>query len=208
MTERSNEEWLSALRPPPDATATGDLRSVLIRGLRGALSSRDNVGDADYEDFAQDAVVKILDSLESFRGESRFTTWAHKVTVRVALTELRRKRWRDWSLDKIVEGDASADGGDYTPAFMADATDGPEAQTVQASLMDVVRRTMDEKLTERQRTVLNALVVEGVPMDVVADQLGSNRNAIYKLVFDARQRLKAELLATGLTVDEILEAFG
>ena len=92
MIERTNQEWLAALRGPGRDEALADLRALLVRGLGYALAGHPNVDDSALEDFAQDALLKILAGLDSFRGESRFTTWAQKIAVRVALTELRRHR--------------------------------------------------------------------------------------------------------------------
>lgn len=206
MAERTNDEWLNALRSATPDAALSDLRSLLLRGLRGALGNRDDVAATDLEDFAQDALLKIMASLDGFRGESRFTTWAQKIAVHTALTELRRKRWRDWSLDKMAEGPAG-EPIDYTPQFLVDPADTPEQQAVQQTLLEVVRRAVAEKLTERQRIALTAIRVQGIPMDQVAAELGTNRNALYKLLHDARMRLKNELAATGLSADEILAAF-
>lgn len=206
MAERTNDEWLNALQSATPDAALSDLRSLLLRGLRGSLGNRDDVAATDLEDFAQDALLKIMASLDGFRGDSRFTTWAQKIAVHTALTELRRKRWRDWSLDKMTEGPAG-EPIDYTPQSLVDPADTPEQQAVQQTLLEVVRRTMTEKLTERQRMALIAIRVQGIPMDQVAAELGTNRNALYKLLHDARMRLKNELAATGLSADEILAAF-
>jgi len=99
MSERTNEEWLADLRGPNQDQAIEDLRDILIRGLSYSLSTRTR-GDIDVlvEDFAQDALIKILDNLDTFRGESKLTTWAQKIAIRVAYTELRRKRWQDVAL--------------------------------------------------------------------------------------------------------------
>ena len=104
MTARTNEEWVADLRSAAPDAALVELRAILLRGLSGAIGTQGDVAVADLEDFAQDAILKIIDALDSFRGESRFTTWAQKIAVRTALTELRRKRWRDQSLDKLTEG--------------------------------------------------------------------------------------------------------
>ena len=205
LAERSNEEWLAALRQsgPLYDEALVDLRALLVRGLGYALSNRSNVDDAVLEDFAQDALMKILDGLDSFRGESRFTTWAQKIAVRVAYTEMRRHRWRDVSLDEIT----SAPDNDFVPSFMADPSVGPEKQTIQRSVLDAMRRVIDEELTDKQREALIAVKVNGMPLEEVARRMGSNRNALYKLLHDARQRLKQQLLAEGLSPEEILAAF-
>ena len=205
---RTNEEWIAALAGDERDGALSDLRTILVRGLRAALGARGNVTDADVEDFAQDALLKILDNLDSFRGESRFTTWAQKIAVRVAYTELRRKRWQDWSLERVVEGEEEGARLDFTPMILADGEAGPEQQAVRASLVQVVEQTISEKLTERQRTAMVAVMVEGAPMDEVARRMDTNRNALYKVLHDARSRLKSALLDAGYTVDEILAAFG
>nr|MDQ3301868.1 RNA polymerase sigma factor [Actinomycetota bacterium] len=89
MAKRTNEEWLAALRGSGQDRAIGDLRAVLVRGLKVTFGGRVRGLDETAEDFAQDALIKVLNNLDSFRGESRFTTWAQKVAVRVAYTELR-----------------------------------------------------------------------------------------------------------------------
>ena len=104
MVERTNEEWLAALRGPEQEEALADLRTFLVRGLGYALANRSDVDDQVREDFAQEALLKILNGLDTFRGESRFTTWAQKIAVNVAFTELRRRRWQDTSLEAITEG--------------------------------------------------------------------------------------------------------
>lgn len=208
MIQRSNEEWLAALSNPPDAGAVGDLRDLLIRGLGAAFSSRRDVRADDIEDFAQDALVKILDALDSFRGESRFTTWAQKIAVRVALTEMRRKRWQDWSLDDMLVREGNPESSsDYTPAFLADPDAGPDVQAVRRSMVEIVQRTIAEDLSERQRTAMTAVMVHGVPLEEVAERMGAKRNAMYKLLHDARRKLKRSLEAADLSTDEILAAF-
>jgi RNA polymerase sigma-70 factor (ECF subfamily) len=204
VAERSNEEWIAALsQPGPEYDAAlEELRLLLVRGLGYALSRRHGIDDALLEDFAQDALLRILGSLDTFRGESRFTTWAQKIAVRVAYTELRRHRWRDVSLDDLT----GSPDADFTPSFMADPSVGPEQQAIQHSVLETVRRVIDEDLTDKQREALVAKI-QGMPLEEVARRMGSNRNALYKLLHDARQRLKDRLLAEGLAPEEILSAF-
>ena len=94
-SNRTNQQWLEALRGRDHDQALADLRAGLLRALRYALADRPEVSQTALEDFAQEAILRILDNLDSFRGESRFTTWAQKIAGRVALSELRRLRWRD-----------------------------------------------------------------------------------------------------------------
>ena len=203
MSERTNQEWLAELRSPQRDEALDDLRQILVRGLRYALAKRYDVPEADLEDFAQEALLKILAGLDSFRGDSRFTTWAHKIAINVAFTELRRRRWKNVSLQDLT---AQYDDA-FTPALLTDPDPSPEGMTTQQLLMEEVERVIAEELTERQRQALVAIVIGGMPPAEVARRMGSNRNAIYKLVHDARQKLKRRLLASGLSVEEILAAF-
>ncbi|MCZ7546982.1 MAG: sigma-70 family RNA polymerase sigma factor [Anaerolineae bacterium] len=115
LTQRTNAEWLADLRAPGPARdqAIADLRATLLRGLRYALSSRATVREADLEDFVQEALLRVLNDLDSFRGEARLTTWAQKIAVRVAFSELRRRRWRDVSLETMTE---TPTGGGVHPA--------------------------------------------------------------------------------------------
>jgi RNA polymerase sigma-70 factor (ECF subfamily) len=203
MGERTNQEWLDALGGPERDAALADLRAILMRGLRYALSDRPAIQVQDVEDFVQEALLKILAGLDSFRGESRFTTWAQKIAVRVAFTELRRRRWKDLSLQDLV---AQYEGA-FTPQALTDPASSPERTTTQHALLDTVRRLVAEELTERQRQAMVAVMLGGVPLEEVARRMGTNRNALYKLLYDARKRLKERLLARGLTPQEVLAAF-
>ncbi len=200
--ERTNATWLMALQGAERDVALADLRALLVRGLGYALAGH-GVTEADVEDFAQEALLKILEGLSSFRGESRFITWAQKVAVRVAFTELRRRRWQDVSLQDVL----SQYEGDFTPAFLGDPAPSPERQTTQRALVEIVQKAIAEGLSERQREALLATVLAGMSMTEVARRLNTNRNALYKMVYDARQRLRQELLASGLSPEEILAAF-
>ncbi len=216
MIERTNQEWLAALRGPGRDKALADLRAFLVRGLRYALANQANVTEADLEDFAQEALLKILAGLDSFRGESRFTTWAQKIAVRVALTELRRHRWRDVSLDEMT-GFPDADpstalrrgpGHRFIPDMLADPSAGPEQQAIQRMLLSTLGRIIATELTDRQRQALVAARIHGMPLEEVARRMGTNRNALYKLLHDARQRLKKRMMAEGLSPQDVLAAFG
>ncbi len=204
MVERTNQEWLADLRGPERDEALADLRTLLVRGLRYAMADRPAVTEADLEDFAQEAILKILAGLDTFRGESRFTTWAQKIAVHVAFTELRRRRWKDVSLEDLI---APYIEGDLTPSVLTDATPSPEQRTTQRLLMEMVQRLITEELTERQRQAMIAAVIGGMPLEEVARRMGTNRNALYKLLHDARQRLQKRMLARGLSPQDVLAAF-
>lgn len=155
------------------------------------------------EDFVQEALLQIQAKLDQFQGLSKFTTWASKIAVRQALAELRRARWRDFSLDALM-GEA-----EFTPSFLVQSTGPgrPEQSVLQGEAMQAVADVINQELTERQRAALIALVVQGVSMDVVAQELGTNRNALYKLLHDARKRLKQRLTERGYDVEDLLARF-
>ena len=160
--------------------------------------------DALIEDSAQDALLRILEKLDTFRGESRFTTWASKVAIRLALTELRRKRWENVALEDLVPEDT---GMDYTPAVLTDTETLPEQQAYQREVMRLVERLIMTELTPRQRQVMMAILKGGMPIGEAAERMGTNPNALYKMLHDARQRLKNRLEEEGYSANEILEAF-
>ena len=192
--------------PGPDKEkALEDLRSTLVRGLKYALWGLRRTAGKDFkalaEDFCQDALLQILDNLDSFEGRSRFTTWAHKIAVRVALTELRRKRWQDVSLNKILD---EAGAG----AMMGDEGGNPETVAERSDLLAMVHRIMMEELTEKQRTAIAAVAFGGMPLEEVARRLHTNRNALYKVIHDGRLRLKRRLAREGMSPQDILESMG
>ena len=202
--QKTNQEWLDSLQGPERDEALTELRAVLTRGLTYAMRDRTSVTEADVEDFVQDALLKVLDNLNTFRGESRFTTWANKIAVHVALSELRRRRWKDVSLQDLTSQDAQED---FVPAVAADPGPLPERKVTQRMLMELVMRLIAEQLTDRQRQAMQAVMMHGMNLQEVAVRMGTNRNALYKLLHDARKRLKKHLLAEGLSPQEILAAF-
>lgn len=206
---RTNEQWLEDLGSEGEQydAAINDLRQNLLNGLRRGLINRVNTSlpefDSQTDDFAQEAILRILDNLHTFAGRSQFTTWASKIAVSVALTELRRKRWQDSSLDGMTD----MGEGDYTPRIAADPGPEPSLAVEQADMMATVRRLIDEELTEKQRTALVASVIHGFSTVEVAHRLDMKANAVYKLLHDARLRLKRRLANEGLTPGEIIELF-
>ena len=201
MRERTNENWLAELRGPNPDEALADLYDLLIRGLRVGLGNDGGGVDANAEDFAQEALIKITGNLDSFRGESRFTTWAQKIAMNVALTELRRRRWRDVSLQDLFARREGADRGPADPHLTS------EQLALQNTVLGELRRMIDEELTDRQREAVVAVILEGMPISEVAKRMSTNQNALYKLLHDARRKLKREMEAAGLSPQEVLAAF-
>jgi RNA polymerase sigma-70 factor (ECF subfamily) len=215
MAERSSAQWLQDLKPNSStrSKAIEDLRARLQRGIYYYLSrERSDLADRAPEevaqmaqDFAQDATLRVLANMDSFRGDSQFTTWAMKIAMRIAISEMRRARYKDFSLDSIMaEGEL---GAGATPIADSGPPERPETATERHDVLQVISTAFSEILTERQRAALEALVLEGVPMDLVAEQLGTNRNALYKLVHDARRKLRSYLESQGLSPEYIMNLF-
>ena len=204
MVNRTNEEWLSDLSGENQDQAVEDLRKLLKKGLIYALASRIKTDlEHQVEDFVQDAILRILDKLDTFRGESKFTTWAQKIAVRVAFTEMRRKRWKDISIEDLLPEDS----GDYTPLVLSDPSPDPEKRATQESMLEMIEQILSEDLTERQRTSLLAIMHGGMPIEEVAIRMDTNRNALYKLLHDARKQMRSRLLERGFTAEEVLAVF-
>lgn len=208
MTKRTNEEWLSDLRSEGESreAALADLRSVIVGGLPFALSNWLSPSDPAFpplaEEVAQETLLRVQSRLDSFEGRSQFTTWVHKIAVHIALSELRRRRWKDVSLEALLEGGEGRLGG-----AAADPGPDPDAAAERSDLMSQLGRLMREELTDRQRRALTAVAIEGMPMDEVARRMGTNRNALYKLLHDARLRLKERMAREGLAPGEVLATF-
>jgi len=188
------------LRGSEKEAALADLRGLLVRGLRAALHGRTDGAEPFVEDFVHEALLKILGNLDSFRGESRFTVWAQKICVRTAFAEMRRSRWRDASLEDVIDRQGE---GAVAPA---DPVTDPERATAKSIVLADFRRLMDEALTEKQRLALLA-ALGGMPLEVIADRMGTNRNALYKLLYDARKRLKRRMEAERLSAEDVLGVF-
>lgn len=215
MVERTNEQWIAELTGPPEAQAQAleDLRVRLQRGIFYYLSrERSDLAHLSTqeltqmaEDLAQDATLRVLRNLGSFRGDSRFTTWATKVAVRVAISDLRRARYKDFSLDGLTASD------ELLPSTVASVGNNPDPNPEDAAerseVLAKISTALDEALTERQRQALVAVALQGVPMEVVADRMNTNRNALYKLLHDARRKLRSYLEAQGLSMDYLLDLF-
>ena len=210
MTDRTNEEWVADLKADgaQKEAALADLRAAIATGLPYALSNYLTPDNPQFESLAeevtQDTLLRVLDHLDSFEGRSRFTTWVQKIAVRIALTELRRRRWRDFSLDSLV--DENEEGVSF-PSLMIDPAPNPDALTQQSDMLQRIGRLINEELTDKQRQALVATAIEGVPLEEVARRMDMKRNALYKLLHDARLRLKKRLANEGLTTEDVWAAF-
>ena len=209
MTSRTNENWLTDLSGTGIAheEALSDLRAIVQKGLPYALSrwlsSDDPLFQPLVEEVTQETLLRVLDQLNTFEGRSLFTTWVHKIAIRIALTELRRNRWRDSSLDELTENEDAPP----PPGLLADPHASPETSTERKDMIERVRRILEEELTPKQREALVLLGIKDIPMEEAAKRMNTNRNALYKLLHDARLRLKKRLATEDLTAQDVLTAF-
>ena len=192
-------DWVESLTVPGPAQdeAMRLLHDLMVRAARCQVlrmrSTLGGVGLAVVEEIANqsadEAMMAVLRKLRTFEGRSRFTTWAYKFAVLQAATDVRSRAWRD--------RDVHLDGLE----LLADKGTAPEQYAEAADLAAVVRTAIETELSPHQRRILVALVVDGVPIDVLADRLGASRNALYKTLHDARKRLRAHLRDTGHLAD-------
>lgn len=196
---RTNEEWLAALRGPDRDAAVAELYDLLRRAARSELgrrAARTGLIGSDIDELApqaaSDAAVAVLAKLDTFRGDSRFTTWAYAFAVFEVSAAVGRHLRRTGGGRSTVALD-----DDQWAALPDRWGAAPDEQVQAAELVALLRRTVDLQLTPRQQRVFRAVVVEGVPLDVLVDELGSNRNAIYKMVFDARRKIRDAFVANG-----------
>jgi len=208
--KRDNETWLNDLRAndAQKEAALEDLHNVLLKVLPSALSrwlpATSSHFDTFIEDIAQETVLRVMDKLDSFQGRSKFTTWVYRIGVNIGLGELRLKKWKEVSLDALEEG---KEPDEMPSARFAEKAPGPEGLLEQKNVITMVQQVMKEELTPRQHQIMMAIAVKGTPLNVVAERVGSNRNAIYKMMHDARLRLKHRLEREGLSPDDLLAVF-
>jgi len=197
---RDSAEWIEALRgtgPEHDA-AVSRLHALLVRAaLAETHRRRDRFGFAgrELEDLAQqvanDTAVAVLRKLDEFRGESRFTTWVYRFVVLEVTSRLGRHLWR--------RGDVPLDSQDWEVLPDRLGLD-PAAVVETVELAEHIRTAVEQDLTEHQRRIFRSLVLARTPVDVLALERDSNRNAIYKTMFDARRTLRLALTRNGFTV--------
>ncbi len=191
--------WLDGLRGRDEDTVAR-LHALLLRAARFEVARRKpllpHVRGGDLDDLAEqaadDALVSVLRRLDDFRGASRFTTWAYKFALYEAAVKLRKRAWQGREVPLEPEG----------WSVLSSAGLAPEAEAEQSELMAALQSTVENVLTPHQRRVLVALAVNGVPIDVLAERLGTNRGALYKTLHDARRKLRRELTAQGFELPE------
>lgn len=213
------EASLPVARPAPDAEslgwiealgAVGPTREDAVERLHGLLlrashfeiaRRRRALGDgdsaSDFDDLAMqaadDALMAIMRKLHTFRGDSRFTTWAYKFALLEAGVRLRRRAWQ--------EREVVLDSDSWTG--LAHEAAGPAVDAERSELLREISHCIGDDLTPHQRQVLVSLAIDGVPIDVLAERLSTTRGALYKTLHDARSKLRTSLADKGLSTDTI-----
>jgi RNA polymerase sigma-70 factor (ECF subfamily) len=203
--DAESAEWLRDLRAHGATRdeAIARLHALLLRAARFEVGRRrqalphlrgDELDDIATE-AADDALLSVLRRLDDFRGASRFTTWVYKFALLEAAVKLRKRDWQNREIPVEPE----------VWNIFASTQLAPEAEAEQTELLAAVQAAIAEVLTPHQRNVLVALAVNGVPIDVLAERLNTNRGALYKTLHDARRKLRKHLLECGLALDDRLE---
>jgi RNA polymerase sigma-70 factor, ECF subfamily len=200
-----SREWLRRLREEDVERdeAVARLHALLLRAARFEVARRrptlPHLRGGDLDDIAtqaaDDALMGVLRRLDDFRGASRFTTWAYKFALYEAAVKLRKRSWQGREVPLEPEG-----WGLFSSAGLE-----PDAEAEQSELVATLQEAIEEVLTPHQRRVLIALALNGVPIDVLAERLNTNRNALYKTLHDARQKLRKHLQERGLALDNWVE---
>jgi RNA polymerase sigma-70 factor (ECF subfamily) len=189
--------WLRALDAagPEHDAAVERLHALLMRAAVTEVARRRAsapVGALDLDDLAtraaDDALMAVLRKLPTYRGDSRFTTWAYKFALLETAAAMRRRPWQGRELPLEADGWARFPDARTSPAGQAEASE----------LIDAIRDAIAEVLTPHQRDVLVALTLNDVPIDVLAERRGTTRNALYKTLHDGRRKLRARLAEDGL----------
>jgi RNA polymerase sigma-70 factor (ECF subfamily) len=190
-------EWLASLRSAgrKQDRAHRRLHDLCIRAARTEVNRRRGrirISGPELEDLAEqaaaDAMVAVIAKLETFRGESRFTTWVYKFVI----FEVSTKIGRHFSRHETVAFEP-----EEWERLETDPDDDPAASGERRELVRQLRRAIEEDLTPHQHRIFEAVVLQGIPLDQLAVELDTNRNALYKTVFDARRKLRVALAANG-----------
>lgn len=203
IVRRNDDQWIHDLGSEDAALrddAVSDLQDMLCRGLAKSLSKNGRVDDAFLDDIVQEASIKVLEKLDGFEGRSKFRTWAVTIAVRTAISKMRKREWQNVSLESVA-----ADGNLELQAVI-DACEISDKESGRTAMLSKLKELIDSELTEKQWTAITAELA-GMPPEQIAEKLSTNANAIYKLMHDARKKLRRGLEASGFTIEDIREAW-
>ena len=200
MSTVNQDDWVERLKSDGDIRdeAIQELRLILLRGLTATCRNRYE-NKVSAEDVVQDALLKILDKIDTFEGRSKFTTWAMTIAVRIAISEMRRKYFKDVSMNDML-----GDSMQFDPVAAPDPVVGQDEE--KAGILEKLRELIESSLSDKQKDAVHSLL-NGMPVEIFAEKTGSNRNAVYKLVHDARVKLKQGFERAGYKAEDIKTLF-
>ena len=201
-TDSESRAWVATLQSSGRGrdVAVGHLHELLLQAARFEVNRRrvtlPHLRGNDFDDLAMqsadDALVAVLSKLDSYRGDSKFTTWVYKFGLLEAAVKVRRRAWQGRELPLRPEA---------WPLFPSGGPS-PQVSAEQSELFEALNTAISTELTPHQREVLVATTVNGVPIDVLAERLNSTRGALYKTLHDARHKLRVYLATHGMTIGE------
>ena len=197
----TDENWVERLSADGERRerALEELREILLRGV-SAVARKQFSTKLQVEDVVQDALVKILEKRDTFQGRSKFTTWAMTIAIRIAIRESRQKQFQDVSMDQLLGNNMQ---------FEPPSQNGTPAEQLgqeKAQLLDKLKELIETRLSEKQRNAVHALL-NGMPVEVFAEKTSSNRSAVYKLVHDARVKLRQGFEEAGFLAEDVKSVF-
>lgn len=197
LPKRDDREWIDALlgRGAESSAAVSELEGFLRRVLARVVGNE--LGANDIAELIQESLTRMVRSITAFRGDSAFTTWSAAIATRVALTELRRRRVRAADTFAGLEEEARQ--------LRCPRTPDPGEEVAARQLREALDGAIRTRLTERQRIAILA-ELRGVPTIEIAERLGTNQNALYKLTHDARKKLRGALEDAGFSREHIRDA--
>lgn len=178
--------------------AIEELRIYLQKGLTAAFHQNRKVSDDSIQDYTQESLVRILNKLDSFKGNAQFKTWCMKIAVNLVLSDLRKKRWKNVALDDLEYPD-----GFVVKHGLKLRKNEPEQETMIKVITGKIEEIVSQELTDRQRHALGLVVYHNIPLQELAERLGINRGALYKLLHDARKKIRDRLIQSGFSWNEI-----
>jgi RNA polymerase sigma-70 factor (ECF subfamily) len=201
--DAQSRAWIADLRTSgrQGDEAVARLHELLLRAARFEVHRRrttmPHLRGNDFDDVAMqsadDALVKVLSKLDSYRGDSKFTTWAYKFALLEAAVNVQRRAWQGREVPLEPE----------TWSFFSAKAPSPQSRAECGELFEVLQDAISNELTPHQREVLVATTMDGVPIDVLAERLNSTRGALYKTLHDARHKLRKHLTTQGLSFGDL-----
>jgi RNA polymerase sigma-70 factor, ECF subfamily len=181
--DNESRAWLESLTSDNRGEALARLRGLLLRATRFEVARRRDqlllVNDHDLEQLARTAadaaLMRAVADLDHYRGGTRFTTWAAKFALLEAAVRLRKLAWHDGQ----------------TRSKPVRAREERIPLKLQAAVNDMI-----EALPGNQRHVFSALGIDGMPIDVLADDLQATRGDVYRTLQGAREAIRNRLAQT------------